>query len=84
MVVDANQRTFIDHLVINEVFLRNHALGEVTEVLKAQGWLGLYREKTAINKDLIEQLFSTLRVIGEGTKLIGEYDQRGRGTISVL
>ena len=37
-VVDANSRPFIDHLVVDVEFLRDHTLERVVELLENQGW----------------------------------------------
>ena len=51
-VVSTDTRPFIDHLVISQQFLHDHALERVGELLENQGWSHLFLENCTLNKEL--------------------------------
>ena len=64
-VVDANSRPFIDYLVVDMGFLRDHALERVCELLENQGLDSIFLRNCTLNKELARQFFSTLTISGE-------------------
>ena len=50
--VDADSRPFIDHLVIDVGFLRDHALERVVELVENQGWGNIFLGNYTLNKEL--------------------------------
>ena len=69
--VDAKSRPFIDHLVINVGFLRDHAIERVVELLENQGWSSLFLGNYTLNKELARQFFSTLTISNEDSSFVG-------------
>ena len=72
-VVSIETRPFIDHLVINPQFLRDHALARVGELLENQGWSHLFLENYTLNKELTRQFFSTLVLSDADSSTIGTF-----------
>ena len=59
-VVDADLMPFIDHLVIDIEFLREHVLDQVVVLLEKQGWAKFFLVNSMLNKELARKIFSTL------------------------
>ena len=76
-VVDADSWPFIDHLVFDMWFLRDHALERVVELLENQGWDKLYLGNCILNKELARQFFSTLTISGEDLSLLAQFSING-------
>ena len=76
-VVDADSKPFIDHLVVDVGFLRDHALDRVVELLENQGWDKLYLGNCTLNKELARQFFSTLTISDEDSSLLGQFSING-------
>ena len=72
-VVDADSRPFIDHLVVDMEFMRDHALERVVKLLENQGWDKLYLGNSMINKELARQFFSTLTISSEDSSPLGQF-----------
>ena len=71
--VDADSRPFINHIVIDIGFLRDHAIERVIELLENQGWGNLFLRNCTLNKKLAKQFFSTLTISGEDSSLLAQF-----------
>ena len=76
-MVSTETHPFIDHLVISQQFLRDHALERVGELLENQGWSHLFLENCKLNKELARQFFSTLVLSGVDSSTVGTFTING-------
>ena len=74
---DADSRPFIDHLVIDVGFHRDHALERVVELLENQGWGTLFLENYTLNNELTRQFFSTLTISDKESSLLAQFQING-------
>ena len=69
---------FIDHLVINHLFLKDYALEKEVQLLEVQDWSKLYLEKCSLNRELARQFFSMLILTSEGSSTVGTFIVNGK------